>query len=240
MAAKLKNFNRMWDAYPAPGGSADEAKKMIGGRVDSDGIKNTCVVRLSRAFNYSGNPVPETSRDEILTVRGADGLPYALRVKEWTRYMRRKYGEPDVEHEYESEDGGGDVPPQFEGCQGVVIFDVEGWNDATGHVDLWDGEACRHNCYFNRAAKVMLWKVDDEPDGAYIDESVGAGGKNNERDVIVVQQLLLHRGFDPGPIDGVVGRKTIAAIKELQSGFLSRPDGRVDPDGRTFQELLGS
>ena len=51
--------------------------------------------------------------------------------------------------------------------------------------------------------------------------------------------LLRDRGVDPGPIDGDIGRKTIAAIREFQGSFMRRPDGRVDPNGRTFRELLG-
>ncbi|MCX4242219.1 T6SS effector amidase Tae4 family protein [Paraliomyxa miuraensis] len=237
MPARLQSFDKMWDAYPNPGESADAAKHTIGGQVDSERIDNTCVIRISRAFNYSGNPIPRSATDEIATLRGADGKNYAFRVREFTRYMRRKYGAPDFEHVYPPP-GGGEVPPSFKGRQGLVIFEVDGWNDATGHIDLWNGTRARHNAYFNRASRVMLWEVPDAPARA-LGGSVGEGGRNDRDDVELVQQLLADNGIDPGSIDGVCGPKTIAALRKFQARFLSRPDGRVDPDGRTFRELLG-
>ncbi|MCA9707568.1 MAG: peptidoglycan-binding protein [Myxococcales bacterium] len=237
MTASLQNFDQMWDEYPAPGGSADEAKRIVGGRAVSEGIDNTCVLRMSRAFNYSGNPIPKSNDDEILTIKGGDGRNYALRVREFTRYLHRKYGPPDQEHEYPPP-GGGEIPSSFKGRQGVIVFDVEGWTDATGHVDLWNGTRCRHHGYFERAAKVMLWEVPDVPT-MRLEGSVGHGGRNLEPDVELVQQLLVDRGLDPGPIDGKVGPRTIAAIRAFQGRFLAHPDGRVDPNGRTWRELLG-
>lgn len=226
----------MWEAYPNPGDTAEAAKHTIGGAATSDRIQNTCVLRLSRAFNYSGNRIPRSSTDEILTIRGGDGLHYALRVREFTRYMKRKYGKPTLQKKY-GRPGGGPVPPEFLGRQGVIIFDVRGWADATGHVDLWNGAKCRHNGYFHKASTVMLWEVTDRP-RLTISASVGDGGKNRPKDVERVQQLLADAGVSPGAIDGKIGRKTIAAIVEFQRRFLSRPDGRVDPGGRTWRELL--
>ncbi|MEX1363517.1 MAG: T6SS effector amidase Tae4 family protein [Nannocystaceae bacterium] len=146
------------------------------------------------------------------------------------------YGRPDHEQEYPAP-GGGEVPSSFKGRQGVIIFEVDGWNDATGHVDLWNGSRCRHNGYFHKASRVMLWEVDDAP-RLRLAGSVGEGGRNRTEDVEVVQQLLADNGVDPGRIDGHAGPKTIAAIRKFQSRFLANPDGRVDPDGRTWRELL--
>ncbi len=234
--ARLKNFDEMWDAYPNPGGTSEEAKHTVGGRATSALIDNTCVLRVSRAFNYSGNRIPRSSTDEIVTIRGGDGRNYALRVREFTRYMKRKYGRPDITHDY-PEPGGGPIPETFKGRQGVIIFDVRGWSDATGHADLWNGAKCRHNCYFHKASTVMLWRVDDAP-AVSLGGSVGAGGRNDPHDVELVQQLLTDNGVSPGAVDGVVGPQMVAAIRRFQSGFLSNPDGRVDPGGRTWHELL--
>lgn len=67
--------------------------------------------------------------------------------------------------------------------------------------------------------------------------SVGDKGKNHRNDVITVQTLLKAKGFDPGPIDGASGARTVAAIRKFQAAFLSHPDGRVDPGGLTWQKL---
>ena len=238
MPSALRNFDEMWNAYPNPGGSAQEAKRTIGGGANAAYITNTCVIRLSRSFNYSGNTIPGRRGDEIVTVRGADRKHYALRVAEFTRYMKRRYGQPDVSHAYPG-GRGGEIPGSFRDKQGVIIFDVDSWSDATGHVDLWNGDACRHSAYFHQAAKVMLWEVSDAPTGPALSGSVGARGRNHREDVLRVQTLLKDHGFDPGPIDGLVGRKTIAAIRAFQRRFVRRPDGRVDPQGRTWRELLG-
>lgn len=48
----------------------------------------------------------------------------------------------------------------------------------------------------------------------------------NVRDI---QQALKDLGFDPGPIDGIRGRKTIKAIKEFQAANNLASDGLVGP-----------
>ena len=68
-------------------------------------------------------------------------------------------------------------------------------------------------------------------------QSVGAGATNRREDVITVQTLLKSAGFPLGALDGVCGPKTISAIKQFQSRFLTRPDGRVDPFGPTWLKL---
>ncbi len=235
--ARLIRFDEMWDAYPNPGEGADAAKHTIGGGALSDLIANTCVLRLSRSFNASGNPIPRNPTDEIVTVRGGDGKHYALRVREFDRYLRRKYGPPQLVHVYEG-GAGGDIPATFMGKQGVVMFEVDGWSDATGHLDLWNGLRCRHAAYFHLAREVSLWLVDDAH-RRVLGGSVGRGGVNVAADVATVQDLLADAGVDPGPVDGVAGPRTIAAIEEFQRRFLVQPDGRIDVDGRSWNELLG-
>jgi hypothetical protein len=69
--------------------------------------------------------------------------------------------------------------------------------------------------------------------------SVGDGGKNVPSDVKAVQYLLSVRGMNPGVIDSICGKKTIAAIERFQYGFMSHPDGVVDVDGNTWRRLAG-
>ena len=47
-----------------------------------------------------------------------------------------------------------------------------------------------------------------------------------------IQKALKKAGFDPGPLDGVRGRKTIRAIKDFQRKNRLTPDGIVGP--KTF------
>lgn len=72
---------------------------------------------------------------------------------------------------------------------------------------------------------------------ATISASVGVGGVNRDGDVRVVQQLLADAGFDPGPVDGDFGDRTRRAILAFQKTFLTSPDGRIDPGGKTIARL---
>lgn len=72
--------------------------------------------------------------------------------------------------------------------------------------------------------------------------SVGQNGKNNVRDVKVVQRLLNKHSLPPLrslAIDGIAGQQTIDAIEHFQSVVVKMrtPDGRVDPGGKTFRFL---
>lgn len=51
----------------------------------------------------------------------------------------------------------------------------------------------------------------------------------NTRDVEAIQQALHDKGFDPGPVDGIWGRKTIAAVKEFQRAEGLEVDGIYGP-----------
>ncbi|MCA9133726.1 MAG: M15 family metallopeptidase [Planctomycetales bacterium] len=76
-----------------------------------------------------------------------------------------------------------------------------------------------------------------------ISGSVGRNGQNQDADVRIVQELLNRHvprlGVQPLVVDGDVGPLTLAAITAFQRqvvGF-ARPDGRVDPNGRTWRAL---
>lgn len=74
-----------------------------------------------------------------------------------------------------------------------------------------------------------------------ISQSVGHRGVNRPDDVRLVQALLLSRGFARvGDADGICGPNTLAAITEFQSGFMRRPDGRIDPAGSSWRYLAGT
>lgn len=77
-----------------------------------------------------------------------------------------------------------------------------------------------------------------------IEGSVGQDGDNHESDVRLVQGLLNRQDLTPLSKlaeDGRSGSQTIEAIRHFQGRNLGMqsPDGRVDPDGRTFKKLSG-
>lgn len=74
--------------------------------------------------------------------------------------------------------------------------------------------------------------------------SVGRNGRNRSSDVAIIQKLLnaqkIPGEVTPLKVDGKVGNKTISRIEVFQKKILKmvHPDGRVDPNGRTFKKLV--
>ena len=71
-----------------------------------------------------------------------------------------------------------------------------------------------------------------------INGSVGADGKNGKADTRKIQKLL--NAIFPSTlltVDGDCGAKTIRRIKRFQKRFMAKPDGRVDPAGRSLKKL---
>lgn len=131
-----------------------KVKKLIGGRVDASWITNTCTIRLSRAFNYAGDPI-EKGLAGLNAVSGADGKWYAFRVREMEKYLRTVYGAPQIEV---TENDPKKLRAAVSGHRGVIQFNVLGWSDATGHMDIWDGSRVRFSEYFAQAQGVNLWR----------------------------------------------------------------------------------
>lgn len=72
---------------------------------------------------------------------------------------------------------------------------------------------------------------------AHITASVGVAGQNRKPDVESVQRLLVAHRLYGGQIDGRCGPLTVGGILQFQRGFMGKPDGRVDPNGRTLRRL---
>ncbi|MBP1851377.1 peptidoglycan-binding protein [Rhizobium halophytocola] len=93
-------------------------------------------------------------------------------------------------------------------------------------------------------AAVAAWKPTPlDPDANAVDlpdEWVGKSVKTSSVDmtrvVRNVQGILNNNGFDAGAPDGIIGAKTIAAIKAFQTSVGQTPSGRIDDD--LVKELL--
>lgn len=142
----MPSLTSMWNQYPT--GSSSAVKSRIGGNVNGGWIANTCVIRVSYCFNKCGDPIP-ANHAGLLTVRGGDGRRYALRVAEFKPFLEKRYRKATIT---------GTDRAAFAGKQGVIMFDVAGWSDATGHFDLWNGSSARHADYFGKAKAVYLWE----------------------------------------------------------------------------------
>ena len=70
--------------------------------------------------------------------------------------------------------------------------------------------------------------------------SVGGKGANLKEDVLTVQSLLKSKGYDPGPVDGHCGVRTVSAIRKFQTTFLTQPDGLIEPGRATWVRLFST
>ncbi|MGH8083938.1 MAG: type VI secretion system amidase effector protein Tae4 [Lysobacter sp.] len=142
------------DVYALAGGNAYELYKE-----NPTGYANACALRLSRAFNYGGLTI--TASATGYKVKGGDGKNYLLRVTDMIAFVKANFGAPDTS----VEPNGRDVSTRFSGKTGILIFDVSGWGNATGHVTLWNGADCGDHCYFIHdqpsveTTKILFWEL---------------------------------------------------------------------------------
>lgn len=161
-------FDKLWKNYPKVD-TAREAYSLVGGQAlelhleNPSGYANSCALKFSRSLNYSGITIGK-SESGFYTVKGEDNLNYLLRVAEMIRFVEKQFGSPTQVYDA-SEFTMSEVHSNLMGKTGIIIFDVKGWSDATGHVTLWNGSTCGDHCYFYpnspaRTDRVIFWEID--------------------------------------------------------------------------------
>ncbi|WP_436872654.1 type VI secretion system amidase effector protein Tae4 [Acinetobacter haemolyticus] len=158
-------FNELWENYPVKM-PAGEVYEMVGGNAyalyteNPVGYANACALRLSRSFNYGGMPIKKTTKG--YKVSGGDSKLYLLRVREMINFVENNLGKADISIKPNNNE---DVSSQIQNKKGIIIFNVTGWGDATGHVTLWNGSDCGDSCYFIhsqptvRTTDVFFWEL---------------------------------------------------------------------------------
>ncbi len=149
------NLQLMWEnyLYDRPEGIWGE----IGGYVEINGNlpfdqgrwTNACSVRLSHMLNKAGHKVP---RERKKTVSGANKDQYYYRVADMEDYLRRTFGEPDVN----IDDGTGnsfDLPDH----PGIVLMDFPD-SSFTGHTTVWNGAGTVDGAEIG-GYRVLFWKM---------------------------------------------------------------------------------
>ena len=153
-----------------PQGTPAEVKARIGGNVNADWITNTCAIRMSDTLNcaaksgHSLHRIPKDLGGDQVTDKNKARIYF--RVKALRPHMIRTYGLPTVQ--VSNKDGSLGIPiDEFKGKKGIIQFEIK-WADATGHFDLWDGNAMleyNHSSpdktaeYFGKAKSVSLWET---------------------------------------------------------------------------------
>ncbi len=90
----------------------------------------------------------------------------------------------------------------------------------------------------NNAKKAMLAITDEH--GAQDVYELKLGGIDPVRDIAGAQQRLFNLGFDPGPIDGMMGPQTESALRSFQKKHNLTETGRLDqPTGAKLVQEHG-
>lgn len=161
-------FSAAWAAAMriyAPINSAEKVARTIGGNVainiNSRDPKlrwdNTCAVRLSYILGQAGMPIPYIPGQ---TVSGADKRWYFFRVKHLIRFLEQRWGKAEV-IQFPPSRGSNTLADR----QGIILFEVSGWSNATGHATLFNGLTCYDRCYFNepganyRTDRAHFWSL---------------------------------------------------------------------------------
>ena len=136
--------------------------RMIGGRFSglykNGAYQNTCAVRMSYALNRSGlklGPPPSIGG----SIQGADGHVYWIRVSDLKPHLVKRFKGADEElrlpvipatlvedtdamlalYEERKRQAKAWLGSRLSNRNGIVVFEVSGWGDASGHFTLWNG-----------------------------------------------------------------------------------------------------
>ncbi|WP_196588162.1 type VI secretion system amidase effector protein Tae4 [Aliivibrio fischeri] len=125
---------------------------------------NACALRMSWAFNHGGYKIPSGtifSGRNIYRVKGKDERPYILRVEDMIFFIENKWGEPEIDNIKFL-----DISRKLLGRKGIIIYTISGWDDASGHVTLWNGngvedESNYHNddYYESKISNIQFWEL---------------------------------------------------------------------------------
>ncbi|WP_260433579.1 type VI secretion system amidase effector protein Tae4 [Burkholderia sp. Bp8998] len=116
-----------------------------------------CAVRLSYILGQAGMPIPYILGQ---TVSGADKRWYFFRVKNLIDFLEQRWGKAEVIR-FPPPRGGNALTNR----QGIILFEVSGWSNATGHATLFNGSTCCDQCYFNepgtnyRTDRAHFWSL---------------------------------------------------------------------------------
>ncbi len=118
-------------------------------------VRNACAVRLSYPFNQiQGYQISSRPAGVAGNVWKGVGGHYILGSLGMARYMEKVFGKPVRQ-----------TPVQFQtdyaDRTGIVFYDVRIWDDANGHIALWDKGNGYYGAYFDEAREIRFWEMQD-------------------------------------------------------------------------------
>ncbi len=137
---KLPSFEQLKRNYPTDHSAAAVMHAIGGGIANLSPDTNTCVMRMSRAFNYAGKQLelPKyVAHPRLRTISDADHKHYAYNVQGFIAFLKHRYGLPSLSKRYTAAEM--ELAEPFLNRTGIIAWQIHGWDDATGHFALWDG-----------------------------------------------------------------------------------------------------
>ncbi len=127
---------------------------------DEENYGNTCAMRISVAMNALGGNYKVSSqygnRDGNHKDKSSNHI--IIRVETIFDFITEKLGESTWGM---SKNPGSPMDMSFvNGKKGILLYHVD-FNDATGHVDLWNGSSCEYQCkteHMTLAKMVRFWE----------------------------------------------------------------------------------
>jgi len=155
----LPSFTALQSQYPGYlNFTSPQVKELIGGKVNYGWITNTCAIRLSRTLNYNSIELPNDFAG-LNVVSGEDKKWYAFRVRELRQWLTHELSAPAFD--LTKKEGEAFDKTTISARKGIIGFDIR-FSDATGHLDLWDGNrfTSEHQMsvnYWEQATRIWIW-----------------------------------------------------------------------------------
>lgn len=144
------NFSTM---YSDPIASDANAGKTLGGNIAD--FRNCCCIRLTHALRKAGHAfvVPNIYFTKF-DYKDKVGNGYIIKCDTMEKYLQTYITEPVSV-----------TAKTAQGKKGIIYFKNCGWDDASGHFDLWNGSRAAYHdsdseghSYFNLASAVYLYQ----------------------------------------------------------------------------------
>lgn len=141
---KKPSWTDMLNYYPNSTITTEVLYEEIGGglpenlKKNPNSWENSCAVRMCKALNYSKAKLPKAPSAGG-NIFGKDKNNYWIRVKDLKKYLVDKLTTKSKKSADVDEIGGIDIVDKFKDKKGIIVFDVSGWGNASGHFTLWDG-----------------------------------------------------------------------------------------------------
>ena len=166
----LPSRNSFYSNFPKDGSSgmsAGEVYQLLGGSIlnshitNPDNYGNACALRVSRALNYSGNPIPVfyNKSGQQRTEKGADNKNYILDAASLLAYMKKTFPSSNPLHLVNKTPT--EIKKALQNKWGIYIMIPK--NRATfgasGHADFWSQNNCLSGSYIDKASEVYFWEL---------------------------------------------------------------------------------